>query len=131
MFQQLLKVRTEARYLTDEEAKCFLSVLLDEPDIRIKTALTIALFTGLRRGELCGLEWQDIDIENLTIHVRRTSQYISGHGVMELPTKNDSSNRDITVSSFLIDIIVEYRKWWYEHNCVGSRIGRKRRNGCL
>ena len=34
---------------------------------------------------------------------------------MELHTKNDSSNRDITVSSFLIDIIVEYRKWWYEH----------------
>lgn len=45
----------EAKYLDDEQARRFLNLLLNEEDIRVKTALILDLFTGLRRGELCGL----------------------------------------------------------------------------
>lgn len=106
--------RTEARYLDDEEAKVFLAALREEPDIRIKTALILDLFTGARRGELCGLQWPDIDTKNSVIHIRRASQYVSGKGVIEVPTKNNSSTRDIKVTPFVMEVLNSYRKWWVE-----------------
>ncbi len=59
------------KILDDKSAKKFAEGLWQEEDIRIKTALLILLFTGLRRGELCGLEWQDIDFENGELRVCR------------------------------------------------------------
>ena len=37
-----------------------------------RTAAELDAFTGLRRGELIGLQWTDVDFENLVIHVRRS-----------------------------------------------------------
>ena len=110
--------RNEARYLDDKEAQAFLSALLNEVDIRIKTALTLDLFTGLRRGELCGLEWLDIDTGNNIIHVRRASQYVAGHGIIEVPTKNRSSERNISVTPFVMNILRRYKAWWSEYRLL-------------
>ena len=107
--------RTEARHMTDDEAKLFLDKLLNERDIRVKTALVLDLFTGLRRGELCGLSWPDISFADNTIHIRRASQYVSGHGIIEVNTKNRSSDRSITVSPFVMSLLKQYRAWWSEY----------------
>lgn len=104
----------EARFLTDEQARTFLELLLKEPDIRIKTSLALLLFTGLRRGELLGLEWPDINMEKQTIHVQRASQVQKGVGVTEAPTKNESSMRSVKVSDFVIGLLMEYHVWWNE-----------------
>ncbi len=121
--------RTEAKFLSDDEAQAFLEALLDEPDIRIKTALILDLFTGLRRGELCGLSWPDIDYENKVIRIRRASQYVSGMGIIEVPTKNDFSERDITVSLFVTSALKQYQAWWREYRLLHGDIwkGQKER----
>ena len=95
-------VAHEVRYLNDEQARSFLSCLQNEPDIRIKSAFTILLFTGCRRGELCGLSWQDIDEDNRMIHIRRQSQYIEGKGVTSTSTKTALSVRNIPVSPIAV-----------------------------
>ena len=107
--------RTEARYLNDTETRTFFAALMDEEDIRAKTALTLDLFTGLRRGELCGLSWPDINFDNNVIRLTNASQYVAGHGVIEVPTKNKSSARNITVSPFVMALLSNYRKWWCEY----------------
>ena len=104
----------EARYLSDEEARSFLTLLMEEDDIRVKTALTLCLFTGVRRGELCGLSWSDIDMKGRVVHVRRASQYQRGQGVVEVPTKNTSSIRSIDIPLFMVDILGTYKVWWTE-----------------
>lgn len=104
--------RKEAVYLDDEEARRFLSAVLEERDIRKKAAFVVLLFTGLRRGELCGLSWQDIDEEEQIIHVVRASQYQQGKGVVEVPTKNVSSVRAVKVPAFVIEVLQEYRAAW-------------------
>lgn len=104
--------RKEAVYLDDEEARRFLSAVLEETDIRKKAAFVVLLFTGLRRGELCGLSWQDIDEERQVIHVVRASQYQQGKGVVEVPTKNVSSVRAVKVPAFVIEVLQEYRAFW-------------------
>jgi len=101
----------DAKYLNDSEAKSFLSAVQNEKDIRIKTVLILDLFTGMRRGELCGLEWSDIHFLSNKIDIHRASQYISGSGVFEVPTKNNSSKRTIDISQYVVDTLNEYRKW--------------------
>lgn len=108
----------EVKCLTMEQAQIFIEKLLNEPDIRIKTALVLAIFTGLRRGELAGLSWDDIDDERRTIKVLRASQYTSGKGVSAGQTKTKKSVRRLAVSQFVIDILKEYRRWWTEHRLM-------------
>lgn len=106
--------KKEANHLNDEQAQQFVQLLFSEEDIRIKTALLLAIFSGVRRGELCGLSWNDIDYKNRQIHIRRASQYQPGKGVVEVPTKNDSSQRSIGLPQELFVVVSEYRRWWSE-----------------
>ena len=102
----------EAKYLSDEQASVFLSLALNEPDIRYKTALVMLLFSGARRGELCGLSWGDVDIQKEIINIKRAAQYQNRVGVVEIPTKNKFSVRAIKMPTFVFDILTEYRLWW-------------------
>ena len=90
--------------------KVFCDILQNSP-IEYRTMILLILFIGVRRSELCGLKWKDIDYFNATISVRRSLQYIPGLGLFEKRTKNDSSCRTITFSKDLNDILKEYMKW--------------------
>lgn len=105
--------RKEAPYLDDEQVKQMVKCLANEP-IKWKVALLLLVMTGMRRGELLGLEWQDIDWERNLLHIRRTSQVVSGIGIITKDTKNASSERIIKISDDCIDILSEYRNWWLD-----------------
>lgn len=119
--------RREAKYYDEKQAQKLLMALNEETDIRIKTALTIALYTGVRLGELCGLEWEDIDFEDAVIRVRRSSQrlknddYPEGYEdnpksqIVEGPTKTVLSVRDIDVDKYVIKVLSEYQNWWSDY----------------
>ncbi len=110
--------RKEALYLDDDQAREFLSLLLNESDIRIKIALILLLFTGVRRGELCGLSWPDIDEGKQLVNIVRASQYQSHHGIVEVPTKTASSVRAVKVDPFVIELLRQYRTWWIEQRLL-------------
>lgn len=60
--------RREVHRLTIEQVKHLLEVAREQD---LKALMTLAVTTGLRRGELLGLHWQDIDSQNQCLHVRR------------------------------------------------------------
>ena len=103
--------RKEAAFLDEEQAKRVLE-LLDKEPIKWRTALYLLMFSGMRRGELLGLEWKDIDFDNQVIHVRDTSQYVSGRGIITKCTKNETSTRTIKLSENIFTILKEYRDYW-------------------
>jgi hypothetical protein len=52
-----------------------------------------AVMTGLRRGDLLGLCWQDVDLDAGVIHVRQTAQWLPGQGSNFRSPKRDSAKR--------------------------------------
>ena len=104
--------KKEAVYLDDIQAQNLVELLLNENDIRTKTSILILLYSGVRRGELCDLEWRDIDYERQVIYIRRASQWQKDNGVTTVPTKNESSVRTIKMPAFIFDIIKLYMTWW-------------------
>lgn len=101
----------EAAFLDDEQARHVLELLENEP-IKWKTVMYLLIFSGVRRGELLGLEWSDIDFENKVIHIRRTSQYVQHMGIITKSPKNDTSIRTIKLSDMMFDLLREYRQYW-------------------
>ena len=64
------------------------------------------LATGLRRGELLGLKWEDIDLQNGIIHVRRQVARVDVE-VKELPLKTKNSYRNISISQDAVAMLTE------------------------
>jgi hypothetical protein len=89
--------KKEKKFLDDKQAKQLIEGLKNYRDIRIKTALMTLLFTGIRRGELSGLEWGDIDLEEQTISIRRSCCQVTGMGIVTGDTKTQSSRRTIAI----------------------------------
>ena len=112
----------EIDYMNDEDAKKFYAAADACADKRYKTAAMILLLTGIRRGELCGLEWSDIDFEERTITIALSISTVSGFGVVEKEPKTESSKRVISISDKLISVLAEYKQWYdaYQYD-MGDR----------
>ncbi len=101
---------TEAVYLDDKQAVRLLELMEDQP-IYYRTAVTVLLFTGMRRGELMGLHWSDIDFENNVICIERSLQYLPETGVYVSDTKTKSSRRTIKAPTTALHSLKLYRAW--------------------
>lgn len=64
----------------------------------------IELSTGLRRGELLGLKWEDIDMKQGIIRVRRQVSRIDGK-IVEAPLKTKNSYRTVTISPQAVEVL--------------------------
>ena len=114
--------KKEAEFLEEEEMIKLLQALEEYAPQPYKTIFPFLLFTGLRRAELSGLEWNDIDFKNNIIHIRRNVIYLKETGVYEDTPKNKYSNRKIKVSDYVMQMLKEYREWQnYQRENVGSK----------
>ena len=71
---------TEAQSLTVEELQAVLDALNEEP-LKWRVLVYVLIDTGIRRGECCGLKWEDVDLEAQVITIRRNLCYIPARGV--------------------------------------------------
>ena len=69
----------------------------------------IKLATGLRRGELLGLKWTDIDWNNGIIKVRRQVARVDGQ-IVEAPLKTKNSYRAVTISQQAIEVLKQQKE---------------------
>lgn len=75
---------------------------------RFRISFSIAIFTGMRQGEILGLRWKDIDFENNRIFVRQT---LSERGELKYGAKNKTSIRTIHIPKLLIEELKTHRKF--------------------
>ena len=76
---------------------------------RLYAAWYLALFAGLRRGELLGLRWQDVNLEQAEITVSQTLVAVKGKLEVNEP-KTESSTRTISISLDTVAVLQEHRK---------------------
>ncbi|MEU9653577.1 site-specific integrase [Streptomyces sp. NPDC048110] len=80
--------------LTADEAR---QLLTAPQGHRLHALIELALHTGLRKGELLDLRWEDLDLDAGTAAIRRTLQRTSAGGLIMLPTKTRASERRIAL----------------------------------
>ena len=103
--------RKEAKFLDENNLEILLDILdnLSPEEEQNKLMIQILLFTGLRKGELCGLKFEDIDFNNRAISVKRNLLYLPEQGIFENTPKTDSSIRTISVSDNIIQLLKNHR----------------------
>jgi integrase len=75
----------------------------------ILAPVVTAVGLGLRRGELLGLKWSDLDLDRGTISVSRTLQRIDGKLVTKEP-KTSQSRRTLVAPAFVLDALRDHRR---------------------
>lgn len=116
--------KPKRRSYDDEQTKILLENLeqLSIEDTKYKVAIILTVFTGVRLGELMGLEWQDIDFKNGIISINRSSQYLSDMGVFTKVPKTESSIREIAIPEFIISLLEEYKLWYEEQKSIYNEL---------
>ena len=112
--------KPKRKYYDDDQCKILLENLeqLDEEEIKYKTAIILTVFTGVRLGELMGLEWNDIDFRNGIVSINRSSQYLADTGVFTKVPKTESSIREVAIPDFVISLLEEYKLWYEEQKSL-------------
>ncbi len=108
--------KPKRKYYDDEQCKVLLDNLtkLGEEQIKYKVAIILTIFTGVRLGELMGLEWQDIDFKTGIVSINRSSQYLADKGVFTKTPKTESSIREVAIPDFVVSLLEEYKLWYDE-----------------
>lgn len=112
------EIPKEMQFYTFEEFKKFISV---EEDLRFKTLFKTLYYCGLRRGELRGLTWKNINFERNELSVIQNVVNVSGDsGYWQLTTpKTRTSKRQVPIPKTLLEdlrLLKEESKKYYGFN---------------
>ncbi len=128
----------EANYYSKDEVEMLLKGLESAPysDLKFKVAIYIALFGGLRKGEILGLNWDDVDWDGRRIRIQRTRMIDRGNGIYEDTPKTDKSKRVITLPEEVMQLLRELKlqqkteqvqlgsKWIYSPAILKGQFGQ-------
>lgn len=116
------QVMAERRVMTQEEQDIFLKEVENKYYYEV---YKILLLTGMRIGELTGLQWGDVDFSNKQIHIKRSMQtgYVNGKKIEELgPPKTFNSIRTIP---FFGETEECFRSWKEKQAMYRKRCGER------
>lgn len=92
-------------YLTDADAQKLLAALAGT---RMHAPALLAFATGMRRGEILGLRWSDIDVDRPELHVAQAIEQ-TRDGITVREPKTESSRRTISLPAFAVEVLRAHR----------------------
>ncbi len=109
------KNKQEMRVLSNLEEQRLLAVLLNDFD-RYKLGVFVCLYTGIRIGELCALQWKNISLEEKTIKIEKTLQRLQCEDINALhktrivitEPKSSAALRIIPMPDFIIEMVAPF-----------------------
>jgi len=105
--------------LDAESRRRLVEGLEGSPETATSMAVMLALYTGMREGEICGLMWRDVDLESRVLWVRRSI----GRGEHETYVKATKTNRDRDIP--LGDTLTRHLAAWkatYKKRCADDKV---------
>lgn len=94
---------------TETELAAFFSAVDDKATTKHRLWVAIAFTLGLRREEIFGLQWGDIDLNRRSLTVNRVVVYVSGRGLFVKDAKTDNSYRTIPLNNFVLNLLNAWR----------------------
>ena len=99
--------RKEIKPLDNEAIAAFLKAIQGH---RFEAVYITTLFTGMRRGEICGLTWDCVDLEKGIILINKQLQNIPGQpGEFRLSSVKNGKGRTIAVAPFVVDVLRKHK----------------------
>ena len=102
--------KAKAKYYVEEQIERMLSALNDE-SLTLIVMVYLAIDIGLRRSELTGLTWDDINFETSQISINKQRHYVVGYGIIKDKTKTEAGIRVVTVSKTVMNLLKIYRNY--------------------
>ncbi|MBR2176906.1 MAG: site-specific integrase, partial [Clostridia bacterium] len=108
------KEKTEVLLLTPEQEKKLMRILLANPTLT-NAGIILARMTGLRIGELCALQWKDIDLKKRILTVSKTIQRIQAKTsakktkLVITEPKSETSKRNIPIPECIIELLRQFQ----------------------
>ncbi len=106
------KTRREMHVWNVEQVGCFLRAAADDS---FEALWRLAVFTGMRRGELLALHWSDLDFDAEALFVQRTLSRGITARLEEGEPKSRSGRRRISLSATVVDSLKRHRVHQLEH----------------
>lgn len=108
----LVSKKEELQIYSPDEQRRIVQYFREHPSYRT-LGVVIVICTGLRIGEICGLRWSDISLENNMLQVNRTVERIVDYStgktkVVIQPPKTINSQRSVPFPSWLADILISF-----------------------
>ncbi|MEQ8235276.1 MAG: tyrosine-type recombinase/integrase [Syntrophomonadaceae bacterium] len=113
--------RKEMKVMSKEQVLEFIKKIEAHRDYAI---IYVALYTGLRQGELLGLTWSNVDLACKTLFVRQQMQYLKGKGYIYREPKTPKSRREIPLSAEVITLLKEIHREQAQLKLMASPIGK-------
>ena len=112
------KTHTEKQVLCDSQLERFMEAI--KVDKYWYDFFYLEIMTGMRRGEICGIKWSDIDFNAGTLSIRRTVMNKRGGGVSIGDTKTTTSERTIILPPSVLTLLREKKadaicEWVFPH----------------
>ena len=112
------KTHTEKQVLCDSQLERFMEAI--KVDKYWYDFFYLEIMTGMRRGEICGIKWSDIDFNVGTLSIRRTVMNKRGGGVSIGDTKTTTSERTIILPPSVLTLLREKKadaicEWVFPH----------------
>lgn len=114
-------MKQQATYYDKNEVNQLLQCLQNE-SLKYQVVIKLAIDSGCRRGELTGLEWSDVDFNNYTININKTTQFTSVGVIEKSCPKSSSSIRIVSIMPETIDLL---RKYKHEQEILKQKLGNK------
>ena len=109
-------MKKETKYYSFEQAKAFLEVASED---RFWALYVLAFTTGLRRGELLGLRWEDLDLERGVVRVRRS---LTPDGKSYNQPKSAKGRRSVRLTAGAVEALERHKmNQDREKACLGSQ----------
>ena len=96
-----------ASWLSPEELSLYLAAVAAD---RNRLAWLLALCCGLRRGEICGLRWQDVNFRENVLHIRNQRQRLDNGCLVDREPKSESGIRDIPIPANVLPLLRSARQ---------------------
>ena len=108
----------ETRALTVDEQDAFLLALKDD---RLGPAFILLLGSGIRRSELLGLRWQDVNLDTGVIKIREGVTYTKENGLSRDATKTKKGRRDVPVTSWAVAALKSHKERMLSEGYCGQK----------